>query len=229
MKVVRFARLLLRSTGLALVVAALGGGTVAYGHGIQLFPSSVKHPGHLAKKPRKKTNTGPRGPRGATGPQGAQGSPGAQGPQGSQGPQGVQGPMGPGAFKFAFYGSPTVNDPEHNVLSVVPFQLGVSCLPGTKIGDVGFEIYVTVPAALEYTQTLESLVTSGTQEAPTVSVGAQPATPTTPQTVNVENSRETWATVMLTNPATGVTTWLELWYGATAGSSPECFVSGIEI
>jgi hypothetical protein len=137
--------------------------------------------------------------------------------------------MGPGALKFAFFGVPTVNDPEHNVLATGPFQLGVSCLPGTKPGDVGFEIYVTVPAALEYTQTLEMLTTSGTQEAPLVSAGAQAATPTTTQSANLESNKETWATVMLTNPATGETTWLELWYGANTGSSAECFMSGIEI
>lgn len=227
MKVARFARLLLRSTGLALIVVALTGASVAYGQGIQLFPRSVTHPGHLAKKkPKKKTATGPRGPRGAQGVPGPQGSPGIQGPQGIQGPIG---PMGPGALKFAFYGLPTANDPEHNVLPSGPFQFGMSCLPGTKPGDVGFEIYVTVPAALEYTQTLESLATSGTQEAPSITVGDQAAIPSTPQTANLESSKETWATVMLTNPATGETTWLELWYGATTGSSPECFISGIEI
>lgn len=229
MKIARFARLLLRSTGLALIVAVFAGGTVAYGQGIQLFPRSVTHAGHLAKKKPKKKTVGPRGPRG---PQGAKGAPGPQGPQGVPGAPGAQGPigpMGPGAFKFAFYGAPTANDPEHNALSTGPFQLGVSCLPGTKPGDVGFEIYVTVPAALEYTQTLESLVASGTQEAPAVSVGTQPVTPTTPQIVNVESDKETWATVMLTNPATAQTTWLELWYGATTGSSAECFISGIEI
>ena len=227
MKVARSARLLLRSMGLALIVMALTGATVAYGQGIQLFPRSVTHPGHVAKKKsKKKVVTGPRGPRGAQGVPGPQGSPGAQGPQGVQGPIG---PMGPGAFKFAFYGVPTANDPEHNALPIGPFQLGVSCLPGTKPGDVDFEIYVTVPAALEYTQTLESLVASGTQEAPEVSVGTQPVTPTTPQSTNFESDKETWATVMLTNPATGETTWLELWYGATTGSSAECFISGIEI
>lgn len=230
MKIARFTRVLLRATGLALIVAVFAGGTVAYGHGIQFFPSSVTGAGHLAKKkPKKKTAVGPRGPQGAKGAPGTQGVQGVQGVQGAPGVQGPIGPMGPGAFKFAFYGVPTVNDPEHNALSTGPFQIGVSCLPGTKPGDVGFEIYVTVPAALEYTQTLESLVASGTQEAPAVTVGTQPATPTTPQSTNVESDKESWATVMLTNPATGETTWLELWYGASTGSSAECFISGIEI
>lgn len=227
MQIASFVRLLLRSTGLALIVAMFVGGTVAYGDGIQFFPRSVAHAGHLAKKKaKKKTATGPRGPRGA---QGAPGPQGSQGPQGPQGVQGPVGPMGPGALKFAYFGAPTANDPEHNVLATGPFQLGLSCLPATKPGNVDFEIYVTVPAALEYTQTLETLATSGTQEAPAVTVGAQAAVPTTPQSAELESNRESWATVMLTNPATGVTTWLELWYGATTGSSAECYMSGIEI
>ena len=89
MKFAKFAQLLLRSTGLALIVAAFGGGTVAYGQGIQLFPHSVTHSGHITKKKsKKKTATGPRGPRGA------QGVPGPQGSQGVQGPQGVRGRSG---------------------------------------------------------------------------------------------------------------------------------------
>jgi hypothetical protein len=232
MTVVRFARRTARSTGLALIIAGLGGGTAAYGHGIEMFPRSVTQPGHVAKKKsKKKTTTGPRGPRGARGAPGAQGQQGAPGPQGAQGPQGPIGPMGPGALKFAFFGSPVVGDSEHDVLATGPFRLGVSCLPGTKSGDVGFKIDVTVPAALEYTQTFESLPASGTQEAPIISSGSEPAVPVTTETSNVESgkSAEVWATVLLTNPATGESTWLELWYGATTGSSARCFISGIEI
>ena len=139
--------------------------------------------------------------------------------------------MGPGAFKFAFFGAPVANDPEHNVLARGPFQLGVSCLPGSNPGDVGFKIYVTVPAAVQYVQTLESLPESGPQEPPSVTSGAEPAIPTASETVNVSSGKnaETWATIMLTNPATGESTWLEIWYGATTGSPGSCFISGIEI
>jgi hypothetical protein len=241
MKLVGFTRLSLRSLGLAFAVMALGGVTAAYGHGIEMFPRSLTHPGHLAKKKsKKKTATGPRGPRGATGAPGVAGPQGPQGPQGVQGVQGVQGaqgaqgpigPIGPGAFKFSFYGLPTASDPEHDVLSVGPFQLGVSCLPGEKTGDVGFKVYITIPAALKYTQSLESLTSSGTQTAPSVSVGSEPAIPVTTETTNIESGKtaEIWASVMLDNPATGESTWLEIWYGASAESSPQCFMSGIEV
>jgi len=229
MTVTKFARRVARPAGLALIIAGLAGGTAAYGRGIEMFPRSTSHPGHLAKKkPKKKSSVGPRGPKG---PQGATGPQGPQGVAGPQGPQGAVGPMGPGAFKFAFSGAPVANDPEHKVLPVGPFQLGLSCLPGTKPGDIGFEIYVTIPASVQYVQTLESLPESGPQAPPTINSGVEPAIPTTPQIDPIENgkSAETWATVMLTNPATAESTWLEIWYGATTGSSASCFISGIEI
>jgi hypothetical protein len=215
----------LRTAAIALMIASLGGGTVAYGDGINLFPKTPKHhPAHVSKKKKKKKKT-PVGPRGPRGPRGATG---AQGPQGLQG---SQGPAGPGAFKFAYVGPPTVNDPEHNVLPTGPFQLGVSCLPGTGPGDVGFKVYVTIPERLEYTQTLESLTEPPPQNAPSVTMSVQPAQTLTTQTTNIENGKnsETWATALLTNPATGVSTWLEIWYGATTGAEAHCFMSGIEI
>ncbi len=229
MTVAKFARRVARPAGLALIIAGLGGGTAAYGHGIEMFPRSATHHGHVAKKKsKKKTPVGPRGPRG---PKGAAGPAGPQGAAGPQGPQGAVGPMGPGAFKFAFSGAPVANDPEHNVLPVGPFQLGLSCLPGVKPGDVGFKIYVTVPAALQYTQTLERLTETPPQAAPEVTSGSEPAIPTTPQLDELESgkSAEVWSTDMLTNPATGESTWLEIWYGATTGTSARCFMSGIEI
>jgi hypothetical protein len=140
--------------------------------------------------------------------------------------------MGPGAFKFSFVGPPKENDPEHEALSTGPFQLNVSCLPGTSPGDIGFKVYETVPAALEYTQTLESLSAEAPQAAPSVSEGNQPALTLTTQTANLVSGKnvEVWATIMLNNPATGATTWLDLWYGVTTtGVSPHCYISGIEI
>ncbi|MGA7704314.1 MAG: hypothetical protein WB998_05400 [Solirubrobacteraceae bacterium] len=227
MTVARFARRVARPAGLALIITGLGGGTAAYGHGIEMFPRSITHPGHVAKKKsKKKTPVGPRGPRG---PKGAPGPAGPQGAAGPQGPQGSVGPMGPGAFKFGFFEVPAANDPEHAVLPVGPFQLGLSCLPGVKAGAVDFKIYVTVPAALQYTQTLEMLTETPPQKAPEVTSGAQAAIPTTPQSTELEHDAETWGTDLLTNPATGESTWLEIWYGATTGSSPSCFMSGIEI
>jgi Collagen triple helix repeat (20 copies) len=237
MKVPTFARRSLRSAGLALIVASLSGGTTASAQGIRFFPPSATHKGHVAKKKQKKKTSlrGPRGPRGFTGPQGAQGPQGVQGATGSQGATGAQGatgPMGPGAFKFNFVGLPTLSDRDHEVLPVGPFQLGVGCQPGTKVGDVGLKIWVTIPAALEYTQTLESLSETPPQPAPSVSEGNEPARPLTEVLTNIENGKTAaiWATLMLTNPATGTSTWLDLWYGATAtGSSPHCFMTGIEI
>ena len=129
MTVAMFARRVARPAGLALIIAGLGSGTAAYGHGIEMFPRTVTHHGHLAKKkPKKKSSVGPRGPKGAQGVTGPQGAAGPQGSQGVAGPQGPVGPMGPGAFKFAFFGAPVANDPEHNVLARGPFQLGgVAC------------------------------------------------------------------------------------------------------
>jgi hypothetical protein len=229
MEVARLSRRALPTAGVVLIVASFAGAGSAYGQGIQLFPRSLTHPGHAAKKKaKKKTPTGPRGPRGFTGPRGAQGP---QGPTGSQGPTGPMGPAGPGALKFSFIGPPVTNDPEHNALPVGPFQLGISCLPGTNPGDIGFKTYVTVPAALEYTQTLESFSETTPQPAPGVTEGSQPAQTLTTMTANVTSgtNAEVWATIMLTNPATGASTWLQLWYGATTGASAHCFISGIEI
>jgi hypothetical protein len=33
----------------------------------------------------------------------------------------------------------------------------------------------------------------------------------------------------MTDLSSGTTTWLELWYGATTGTSARCFLKGIEI
>jgi hypothetical protein len=145
--------------------------------------------------------------------------------------QGPVGPAGPGAFKFSYFGAPVVNDPEHNVLPTGPFQLGIGCLPGTKAGDVGFKIYLTIPAPLEYTQTLESLTEAPPQTPPQISEGSQPAEGPVSETVNIESgqTKETWATIMLNNPATGASTWLEIWYGVSTGVGAHCFASGIEI
>lgn len=230
MNVATLARRWLCATG-ALALVACAGATGAGAQGIQLFPKSHPHRADAAKSKHKPKSTGKHGTRGPRGPAGPQGAPGPQGPAGATGPAGAQGPAGPGAFKFAYYGKPTPNDPMHAVLPVGPFQLGVSCLPGEKTGDVGFKITTTVPAALDYTQTLETLSSSSPQTAPEVTEGEEPVIPATPQVDNVASGKvvEVWATVMLTDPASGVSTWLELWYGAKATGAPVCYMSGIEI
>ncbi len=230
MNIATLARRWLCATGTLALIASVGA-TGAAAHEIRLFPQSLLHPAHAAKskhkaKPKAKHDTrGPQGPQGPAGPQGA------TGPQGPTGPAGAQGPAGPGALKFGYYGKPTANDPAHAVLPVGPFQLSVSCLPGEKTGDVGFKVETTVPAALDYTQTLETLASSGTQPAPEVTQGEEAPVPPTPQVDNVASGKvvEVWATVTLTNPATGLTTWLELWYGAKATATPVCYMSGLEI
>jgi hypothetical protein len=221
----------LRIAVVASIAASMSGGTAAYGQGIQLFPKAHKHRGHATKKKKKKPLTGPRGPRGFTGPQGAQGAPGVQGQQGAQGPQGATGPMGPGAVKFSFVGTPTPADPVHSALPIGPFQLGASCRPGKSAGDIAFALFVTIPAPIEYTQTLEP-ISAPPQEAPFISEGTEPARPLTEASTNVESGKspETWGTIVLTDLASGTTTWLQLWYGATTvGTSPHCYLKGIEL
>jgi hypothetical protein len=221
----RVVRRVVWSTVVALLAAAMfAGGASA---SIQFFPKTHHKAGHTAKKKKKKKSTrGPRGPRGFTGPQGPQGA------QGPQGPQGVQGPAGPGATKFAFFGAPTAADPVHTVLPVGPFQLAISCRPGKKAGDINLTLYVTIPATVDYTQTLEALSPTPPQEPPSVNVGTEEARPITEASSNVESGKnpEVWATIMLMNRSTGESTWLELWYGAnTTGKTPGCYIDGIEL
>lgn len=221
------ARRLLGATAAPVLIACLGA-TGAQARGIQLFPHPQPHRAHAAKGKHRPKTTGKhirRGPRGPQGPQGV------AGPQGPVGPTGAQGPAGPGAFKFGYYDKPTPNNPMHAVLSVGPFLLSVSCLPGENTGDVGFKVEETVPAPFDYTQTLETLSSSGTQAAPELTEGEQAVVPPTAQVANVANGKtvQTWATLAFTNPATGATTWLELWYGAKATATPVCYMSGIEV
>lgn len=212
----------------ALVLIACLGANGARAQGIQLFPQSHPHPAQTAKRKHKAKHKAKRRARHRRGPKGPAGP---AGPQGPTGPAGAQGPAGPGAFKFGYYGKPAVNDPVHAVLPVGLFQLGVSCLPGAKTGEVAFKVQTTVPAALDYTQTIEALPPSGTQPPPEVTEGEEAATPPTPQVYDVASGKatETWASIMLTDPATGVSTWLELWYGAEATTTPVCYMTGIEI
>jgi hypothetical protein len=222
-----------RALQVALVIVLAGllaAGSTASAQGILLpLGASHHHRGHAAKKKKKKkSNVGPRGPRGFPGPAGPSGSAGGQGPVGPQGPQG---PAGPGAFKFSYIGVPTPSDPEHAFLPVGPFQLGFSCLPGENAGDVGLKEYVTIPATIEYTQTLEAFESGKEPSPPGVTEAVEKEKPLTTSVSNVENgkSAEVWGTIMINTPSTGASVWLEIWYGATTGVGAHCFASGIEI
>ncbi|MCU1449186.1 MAG: Collagen triple helix repeat (20 copies), partial [Acidimicrobiales bacterium] len=131
--------------------------------GVQLFPKTATKKAATKKaKAKKKAKRGPRGPRGlkgnpgTAGPQGAPGPTGAAGPQGATGPMGPMGPAGPGAVKFAYSGTPVGGDPNHPVLDQGPFQLGLSCQPGTAAGDVKLTLTITAPQTLRYQQFLSS-------------------------------------------------------------------------
>jgi hypothetical protein len=236
MRVVRPARRLLGPAVAVAALAALSGGGAAYAHGIRMFPSSPKHHGHAARRSKKrKSTTGPRGPRGFPGPAGPQGAAGPQGPAGASGPAGAPGSTGaagPGALKFGFVQVPTAKDPEHSVIASGPFQLGASCAAGEKPGDVVFTLYVTIPSTVEYAQTLESLTPPpGPQVPPAINEGSQPAQPSTAQATTLESGKvlEVWGTILMNNLAAGTTTWLELFYGATTVGTPHCYVTGVEL
>jgi hypothetical protein len=233
MRVVRPAGRLLAPAFAATAVVALSSPTAASAHGIRMFPSSPKHHGHAARKSKKrKSATGPRGPRGLPGPAGPQGAAGPAGATGQAGAVGPAGAAGPGALKFGFVQVPIAKDPQHTVIATGPFQLGASCAPAEKPGDVVFTLYVTIPSTIEYTQTLDSLVPPpGPQTPPTISEGSQPAQPTTPQATTLESGKvvEVWGTILMNNLATGTTTWLEVFYGATTVGTPHCFVTGVEV
>jgi hypothetical protein len=133
--------------------------------------------------------------------------------------------------KFSFVGAPTVGDPDHAVLPTGPFQLGISCRPGKSAGDINLTLFATIPSPLEYTQTLEAVSPSPPQPAPSVKEGLEPARPITESSSNVEAGKnpEVWAALMVTDLGTGESAWLSLWYGATTGASPHCFIKGIEL
>ncbi|MCW3069179.1 MAG: hypothetical protein JWL67_1804 [Solirubrobacterales bacterium] len=183
---------------------------------------------HGKKKKKKKTSSrGPAGPRGPQGALGAQGVPGLAGPTGPQGPQG---PAGPGASKYFFSEAPSAGDPNHPVIPVGPFQLGLACQPGEKNGDVKLILTGTFPAPL--TATLFGTAFDGTKASPSVQELSVPAT-TSVAEVSVPSGSSRAETDTYVLNAGGSLTWLELWVGAVGGNkvevAPHCYLSAIEI
>jgi hypothetical protein len=204
---------------------------------VQLFPTTATKKAATKKaKSKKKAKRGPRGPRGLKGKPGPAGPQGAPGPTGAAGPQGATGPMGPagpGALKFAYNSTVVGGDPNHPVLDQGPFQLGLSCQPGTAAGDVKLTLTITAPQTLRYQQLLVSYdSTSATPDSTTVTEGTQPAVPATPAPTNVPagNYLDSYANVVLQDPV-GTVSVLTLFYGANAatgpGSHPGCYMSGM--
>jgi hypothetical protein len=228
------------ATLVALLALSMGMGATdasASNLKVQLFPKTATKKAATKKATTKKKAK--RGPRGRRGPRGAKGTPGAAGPQGAPGqtgaggPQGATGPAGPGAFKFAYNTTPIGGDPNHPVLDQGPFQLGLSCQPGTAAGDVQITLTITVPQALTYQQFIASYNSaSATPNSTFVSQGTQAAIPATQSPTNVlaGERANAYANVVLQDPA-GTVSVLTLFYGADAstgpGSHPGCYMSGM--
>jgi hypothetical protein len=200
---------------------------------LQLLPKAATKKATSKKKKTTKAKRGPRGRRGAQGkrgPAGPQGVPGATGPAGSQGATGPMGPAGPGAFKFGYTSAPVANDPNHAVLDQGPFQLGLSCQPGTAAGDVKLTLTETAPQALKYQQFL--VFSSGGTPSTFLGQGSQPAVPATPSSTNVlaGGHMDTYGSLVLEDPA-GTVSVLTVFYGVDAstgaGSEPGCYLSGM--
>lgn len=98
------------------------------------------------KKGENKLSWNTAGPAGPPGLRGLLGATGATGATGAPGATGATGPMGPGATKESLFEAPQAGDPEHKVLNSGPFQIGMSCLPGTGQA-IRRILYVSVPEA----------------------------------------------------------------------------------
>ncbi len=179
--------------------------------------------GHHGKKKKKKTsNRGPIGP---------QGLPGAKGLPGPQGPSGPQGPAGPGASKFSFSEAPSAGDPNHPVIPVGPFQLGIACQPGKEPGDVKLLLTAVFPAAL--TATLSATAWDGKAISSRVQDLSVPATgPVTAELIAENKSARAESVTYMLN-AGGSLTSLVVWVGVVGGSNsevaPHCYLSAIEL
>jgi hypothetical protein len=183
---------------------------------------------HHGKKKKKSSSRGPAGPRGL---QGAPGASGAPGPTGPQGPGGPQGPAGPGASKYSFSEAPSVGDPNHPVIPVGPFQLGIACQPGKEPGDVKLILTAVFPAPIN--ATLSATAFDGTKTSSRVQDLSVPATgPTSAELVAKSESSRAESVSYLLN-AGGSLTWLQVWVGAVGGNNvevaPHCYLSAIEI
>jgi hypothetical protein len=201
---------------------------------VQLFPKTATQTTATKKaKSKKKAKRGPRGPKGNPGTAGPQGAPGPTGAAGPQGATGPMGPAGPGAFKFAYNSAPVAGDPNHTVLDQGPFQLGLSCQPGTAAGDVKFTLTLTVPQAFTFQQFLASHDSASTPANSTSVIhGSQAAGPGTPISTNViaGGGLDIYGNVVIKDSA-GTVSVVTVFYGANAatgpGSQPGCYLSGM--
>jgi hypothetical protein len=230
-------RIIRHGIGSSIACAVLlAGGAVAQaklpvplpGFGLTVTGAHAKQAKHHAKhKPSTK-----QGPRGARGLPGAQGPQGVAGPTGLTGPQGIPGPAGPGAVKFFLSEAPTSNDAVHPLLTVGPLQLGMSCQPGTAAGDVNFTASESIPHPLMVTE-FGFNTENGTAKAFDFDIET-PMTPPTTSSSNVESKNRTDSAGDLVISSNGVTTWLELFYGAVgatyqSGIPAHCYMSGVEL
>jgi hypothetical protein len=228
------------ATLVALLALSMGIGATdasASNLNVQLFPKTATKKAATKKaKSKKKAKRGPRGPRGPKGNPGTAGPQGAAGPTGAAGPQGATGPMGPagpGAFKFAYSSAPVAGDPNHPVLEQGPFQMGLSCQPGTAAGDVKLTLTLTVPQALTFQQFLAFHdSTASPTNSTVVNQGSQAAGPGIPISSNVAAGRalDTYGNLVLKDSA-GTVSVVTVFYGvdATTGPSshPGCYLSGM--
>src|SRR6202035_183272 len=209
---------------------SLGGVSMLYSPAaLAAKPAHVaKKKSHAAKKKKKaKTLRGPAGPRGLMGPLGPAGTPGAAGPQGPIGPIGPMGPMGPGATKFYYDSAPIPGDTEHPVLTVGPLQLGVSCKPGEKPGDVNFTYYITIPAA-----PLKDISTSfgetGTSVS-TITINETASHVPIPTNVPAAGPALTSSGELMLQGPSGGPAYLAITYGAETKPTAHCFMAGYEL
>jgi hypothetical protein len=192
--------------------------------------TSSQH-GKKTKKKKKTPSRGPAGPRGPQGAPGAQGLTGVAGPTGPTGPQGPQGAAGPGASKYYFSEAPSAGDPNHPVIPVGPFQLGLACQPGGKSGDVKLILTAVIPAPL--TVTLSATAFDGKVISSRVQDLSAPATgPTSAELLAESKSARAESIAYLLNSG-GALTWLEVWVGAVGGNNvevaPHCYLSAVEV
>jgi hypothetical protein len=114
-----------------------------------------------------------------------------------------------------------------------PFQLGLSCRPGTAAGDVNITLTVTVPQTVRFQQ-FGASYTSGiaNPNSPLVNDGTQAAVPPTSAPMNVLAGKylDTYGNVVFRDPA-GTVSVLTLFYGADAATGPSshpgCYISGM--
>jgi hypothetical protein len=221
------------ATLVALLALSMGMGATdasASKLNVQLFPKTATNKAATKKaKKKKKAKRGPRGPKGNPGTAGPQGAPGPIGAAGPQGAMGPIGPAGPGAFKFAYSSAPVGGDPNHPVLDQGPFQMGLSCQPGTAAGDVKFTLMLTIPRAFTFQQFLAS---HNSASAPTnttsVIQGSQAAGPGSPISSNVAagSTVDIYGSLVVKDSA-GTVSVVTVFYGVDASSNPGCYLSGM--